>query len=223
MSRFGVKKLKSFFFLFFIRVCADQCGQAQHKGYNQYLNSLVADASPQNPKNRNSSIARVPVNYVHLRETDRFYKLSEEARNCFHPVLLNMMRRDASLRVTREQKTGQVVAKIVKVKVADLHLMFPQCDLDCRITVNVEATYDGPVEQLEQIPGDAAAARAGKPDRHKDRLSYTQGNYKVDLTQVTQPDAGGQVCTQLCALCVSGTLTRTSDSFQKGSRTGNRT
>lgn len=178
---------------------ANDPAQAQHKGFNGYLNSLVAEASPQNPKNKNSPIQRVPVNYVHLRETDRFYKLSEEARKSFHPVLQNMIyasRRDPSLRVTREQKTGQVVARIVKIKVADCHIMFPQCDLDCRITVNIEASYDGPVEQLEQIPHDGAAARGSKPDRHKDRLSYTQGNYKVDLTQVTQPEAaGGQVRT----------------------------
>lgn len=102
--------------------------------------------------------------------------------------------RHPSLRVTREQKTGQVVARIVKVKVADLHIMFPQCDLDCRITVNMEANYDGPVEQLEQIAQDGGGLRGDKPERHKDRLSYTQGNYKVDLTQVTQPDTGIQVC-----------------------------
>lgn len=106
-------------------------------------------------------------------------------------------RREPSLRVTREQKTGQVVAKIVKIKVADLHLMLPQCEFDCRISVNLEANYDGPVEQLEQIPQDGPAVRGGKPDRHKDRLSYTQGNYKVDLTQVTQPEANGQVCNKL--------------------------
>lgn len=157
----------------------------------------MAEASPQNPRNKNSPIPRVPVNYVHLRETDRFYRLSDEARKSFHPVVQNMIyasRRDPSLRVTREQKSGQVVARIVKIKVADLHIMFPQCDLDCRISVNVEVNYDGPVEQLEQIPQEGAAAvRGGKADRHKDRLSYTQGNYKVDLTQVTQPEASGQV------------------------------
>jgi hypothetical protein len=32
-----------------------------------------------------------------------------------------------------------------------------------------------------------------KADRHKDRLSYTQGNYRVDLTQVTQPEPGPSV------------------------------
>lgn len=161
----------------------------------------MAEASPQNPRNKTLPIPRVPVNYVHLRETDRFYKLSEEARKSFHPMVQNLLhasRRDPSLRVTKEQKTGQVVARIVKIKMADLHIMFPQCDLDCRVTVNVEVNYDGPVEQLEQIPQEGpATARGGKPDRHKDRLSYTQGNYKVDLTQVTQPEASGQVRVQV--------------------------
>ena len=41
--------------------------------------------------------------------------------------------------------------------------------------------YDGDIE-------DIIAAGIGEriPDRNKDRLSYTQSHYQIDLTQVTQ-------------------------------------
>lgn len=169
--------------------------QAQHKNFNNYLNSLVAETSLQNPKNQASPTPRVPVNYVHTREIDKFYRLPAGAQESLPPFLRHLLgaRRDPSVRVTMD-RAGRVVAKIVKVKVADLHLSFPQCDLDCRISVNIEIQWDGPVEGLEQVTQDGAGFRGDKPDRHKDRLSYTQGHYKVDLTQVTQPEAGDQVC-----------------------------
>lgn len=96
-----------------------------------------------------------------------------------------MGNKPANVRVTTDQKSGEVKAKITKAKVSDLHIYFPQCDLDCRISINIEAEWQGSVDELEQMnpAGD-------KADRHKDRLSYTQGNYRVDLTQVTQPEPG---------------------------------
>lgn len=155
---------------------------------------MVADTSPQNPKNQTAAVPRVPVNYVHTREIDKFYRLPAGAQENLPPFLRHLLgqRRDPSVRVTTD-RAGKVVAKIVKAKVADLHLSFPQCDLDCRISVNVEIQWEGPLEGLEQTTQDGAGFRGDKPDRHKDRLSYTHGNYKVDLTQVTQPDAGDQV------------------------------
>ncbi|KAJ4163598.1 hypothetical protein LMH87_005318 [Akanthomyces muscarius] len=61
------------------------------------------------------------------------------------------------------------------------------CPMDCRISINLEMNWEGPVDELEQH---AAAPVYGITDRRKDRLSYKQGNYQVDLTQVTMP--GGQ-------------------------------
>ncbi|PSR78063.1 CYTH-like domain-containing protein [Coniella lustricola] len=165
--------------------------ELQHKNYNEFLNSLVADTSPQNPKNKSLAEPRVPINYVHTREIDKFYN-PKEARQSLHPILQSIIDarglRSPSVRVTTE-RGGRVVAKIIKVKVADLHIYFPMCDLDCRISVNVEVDYEGPVDEQ---PDGGPGVRADRADRHKDRLSYTQGLYKVDLTQVTQPDAGGQ-------------------------------
>lgn len=99
-----------------------------------------------------------------------------------------MGNKPANVRITTDQKSGQVKAKITKAKVSDLHIYFPQCDLDCRISINIEAEWQGPVDELEHVN-----PASDKADRHKDRLSYTQGNYRVDLTQVTQPEPGPSV------------------------------
>lgn len=141
----------------------------------------------------NSPNPRVPVNYVHTREIDKFFRLPADIREHIPPVLRQRMRNDASIRVTTD-RSGRLVAKIVKVHISNLHIFLPNCGLDCRITVNVEIDFPGPVEGLEQIMLDGAGSRGDKPDRHKDRLTYTQGLYRVDLTQVTQPEAPVQVC-----------------------------
>lgn len=92
-------------------------------------------------------------------------------------------RRPVKVRVTYDQKTGEPLAKIVKARVGDLHLHLPTCPLDCRISINLEMAWDGSVEELERV----AVSHAEKfPDRNKDRLSYKQNHYQVDLTQVTQ-------------------------------------
>lgn len=90
-------------------------------------------------------------------------------------------------RVTYDQQTGEVLAKIIKGRVADLHIHFPDMPLDCRISVNLEWDWEGPAEEIIQ---GHAANRERQPDRNKDRLSYTHGFYQIDLTQVTQGDGG---------------------------------
>lgn len=143
--------------------------------------------------NKNSAQPRVPISYVHKREIDRFLEL-KDARNALPPVLLDRIQsghgRMPSIRVTRDED-NRIIAKIIKVKIQDLHIHMPRAMLDCRITVNVEVDYHGSLEGLEDGIG-----QPDRSDRHKDRLSYKQGAYQVDLTQVTQPDAGPgpQVC-----------------------------
>lgn len=89
-----------------------------------------------------------------------------------------------SIRVTRD-KNNRIIAKIIKVKIKDLHIHMPKAMLDCRITVNVEVDFHGVLEGLDDGVG-----QPDRTDRHKDRLSYRQGVYQVDLTQVSQPEAG---------------------------------
>lgn len=161
--------------------------ESKHKFFNEHLNALVKLSSPQNPNNKNAAEPRVPINYVHTKEIDRFLDL-KDPRQALPPVLLRLIEekraRMPSIRVTRD-KNNRVIAKIIKVKVEDLHIHMPKALLDCRITVNVEVDYHGPLDGL-----DGGVGQPDRTDRHKDRLSYRQGLYQVDLTQVSQPEAG---------------------------------
>jgi hypothetical protein len=156
--------------------------QAQHKFYNQFLNEIVLQTDPRNPNG--APTKRVQVIYKHRREIDRFYELPTE----LHGHLPGCMRarlgsrsRNIRVRVTYDQKTNQILNKIIKARVADIDLHLPMSPFDCRISINLEMNWDGSVEELEQ----AASNKADRqPDRNKDRLSYKQGHYQIDLTQV---------------------------------------
>ncbi|OLN96935.1 mRNA-capping enzyme subunit beta [Colletotrichum chlorophyti] len=155
--------------------------EVQHRGLNDFLNAMVVQTDPRNPNAR----GRVQIHYKHRREVDKFYEIPNamQARlpGCVRSLLSN--RRSIKVRVTYDMKTKEVLAKIVKARVADIHIHIPTCPLDCRISINLEMPWDGSVEELEQL----AVGHAEKfPDRNKDRLSYKQGHYQVDLTQVTQ-------------------------------------
>jgi polynucleotide 5'-triphosphatase len=89
--------------------------------------------------------------------------------------------RSARLRVTYDQKTNQILAKIIKVRIADMSIHLPKQPLDCRISVNFEMKFDGDIDAIM-----AQSQNDRSNDRSKDRLSYTQGLYQVDLTQVTK-------------------------------------
>ena len=157
--------------------------QPQHKGLNEFLNQMVLQADPRNPE---SGGRRVQVHYKHRREVDRYFELSPAHRDHLPGCVRSLMRpRQAPrARVTYDQRTKDVLAKIIKVRVADMHIHMPNAPVDCRISVNLEMDWPGPVEELEQGGGGGNAAR------QKDRLSYAQGNIQVDLTQVTMPGAG---------------------------------
>lgn len=137
------------------------------------------------PENPNRAKTRVQVVYAHRRERDRFYELPQSLHNTLPACIRNVLnpRHAIKVRVTHDQKTGQLLAKIIKARVADLDLYIPRCPLDCRISVNLEMRYDGDVDSLIQ-----SADSPRMPDRNKDRLSYTQSHYQIDLTQVTIAD-----------------------------------
>lgn len=166
--------------------------KAQHKSYNQFLNEMVLQTDPRNPNG--APVKRVQVIYKHRREIDRFYELPTE----LHGHLPGCMRarlgsrsRNIRVRVTYDQKTNQILNKIIKARVADIDLHMPMSPFDCRISINLEMNWDGSVEELEQ----AATNKADRqPDRNKDRLSYKHGHYQIDLTQVAHPVNGPGVC-----------------------------
>ncbi|TVY28277.1 mRNA-capping enzyme subunit beta [Lachnellula hyalina] len=149
---------------------------AQHSTLNNFLNAQVAAAHPNNPDSKK----RVSIDYLHRKETDTFYHLPPSWLPHLPAVIREYLKphQPVKVRVTRDQKTGNVLAKIIKARIADMSIYNPQAPLDCRISVNFEMRYDGDIELLVPSP-DA-------PERHKDRMSYTQGPYQIDLTLVTQ-------------------------------------
>ncbi|ORY70358.1 CYTH-like domain-containing protein [Pseudomassariella vexata] len=158
--------------------------ETQHRKLNEFLNKKVQDSHPANAQGGRPN-PNIPIQYKRRRETDRFYELPSLFTGRLPHIMQQLLRtkNHVKARVSYDQKTGDVIAKIVKARVADIHLHLPRMPLDCRISVNLEWDWDGPVEEIEQSQ---MANRERLPDRNKDRLSYTHGFYQVDLTQVTQ-------------------------------------
>lgn len=160
--------------------------EAQHKAFNDFLNSLVLETFPRNTTNGEQS--RVQIHYKHRREVDKFFELPAYLRDRLPACVQSLIpaKHAVKVRVTYDQKTKEVVAMIVKARIADINIHFPSCPLDCRISINLELAWDGTVGELEK----AAAHHDPLPDRNKDRLSYKQSHYQVDLTQVTHTAPG---------------------------------
>ncbi|KAK3385415.1 CYTH-like domain-containing protein [Podospora didyma] len=161
--------------------------ESQHKKYNEFLNEMVVQTHPDHPINQQNAgrvRPRVPIEYKHRREVDRFFELPAQLRDQVLPACvanpIASRKHAAKVRVTYDQKTNEVLAKIIKARIADISLHFPDCPLDCRISINLEMNWDGPISQLESND------RGTIPHRNKDRLSYTHSHYQIDLTQVTQ-------------------------------------
>ncbi|KAK5657478.1 hypothetical protein OQA88_3050 [Cercophora sp. LCS_1] len=162
--------------------------EGQHKAFNEFLNTMVLQA---HPDNKDRTGPRVPIKYKHRREIDKFFEIPPNMRNSMLPACvsgpISKRGHQAKVRVTYDQKTNEVLAKIVKARVADISLHMPEYPLDCRISINLEMDWDGDVEELERLP---QGNRPPPPNRNKDRLSYNHGPYQVDLTQVIQVIAG---------------------------------
>ncbi|KAH6877148.1 CYTH-like domain-containing protein [Thelonectria olida] len=162
--------------------------EAQHKYFNDFLNQMVIQTDPRAPNGAN----RVQVHYKHRREIDRFFDLPTDLQGQIPGCVRNRLgkrSKNVRVRVTYDQKTREILNKIIKARVADINIHMPMCPMDCRISINLEMNWDGSVEELEQV----TAGHAQQQDRNKDRLSYKHGNYQIDLTQVTHssPAPGG--------------------------------
>jgi hypothetical protein len=125
---------------------------------------------------------RIPMRYVHTKERDSFYEAPPFALNGLPPSIRAQInpRHQAKLRVTTDQKTGKVIAKIIKVRVADLDIYSPHTVFDWRISVNLEMNYEGDIDGLVEGGGNSGK----RADRIKDRVTYKHLAYQVDLTQV---------------------------------------
>ncbi len=127
------------------------------------------------------------MDYIHKRECDTFYELSQAGVLNLPSSIraqMNPRHNKAKVRITTDQKTGEVKAKIVKVRVADIDVFSPFTAFDWRVSVNLEMNFEGDMgDSVEQ------ASMEGKgPDRNKDRVSYKHLYYTIDLTQVTPTD-----------------------------------
>jgi len=153
---------------------------AHHKFFNDYLNELVKQSHP------GAGTGRLPLVYRHHKQTDSFVELTPELQKYVPGCMTRQQsgRRSQRVRISRDQETKEVIAKIVKSRVGDLDLHLPTSPMDCRISVNLEWDWDGPTQELEALA--ARQKGTGEPDRNKDRVTYTHGHYQVDLTQVTQ-------------------------------------
>lgn len=169
--------------------------QSQHKSFNNYLNHVLMKAAQQPPPGDPSGRppTRIRMHYVHTRERDTFYELPPEKYDILPPSIRATLnpRNKLRVRVTTDQKTGKVLKKIIKTRIADLNIYSPRTPFDWRISVNMEMPYNYDHEGLAPLGGDG-----NDGDRNKDRLSYKHLCYQIDLTQVT--DVGFSIAMVLC-------------------------
>ncbi|KAG9198261.1 mRNA-capping enzyme subunit beta [Epicoccum nigrum] len=154
----------------------------QHKRMNMYLNRQVQASVPA-PGNK-----RPEVKYKHTREVDQFYELVQVGFSQLPATVQKLIHhsgRKERVRVSRDAKTGAVLRKMVKLRIANLEISSPQTEWDYRIGVNLEVHYPGDPEELPPAVEDGKASR--DMQRMKDRMSYSWlGAYQIDLTQVMQ-------------------------------------
>ncbi|KAG2010008.1 hypothetical protein CC2G_012867 [Coprinopsis cinerea AmutBmut pab1-1] len=97
----------------------------QHKHFNTLLNNLKTSSdSPSHPS--------TPVTYSHLYLVDSFY--------ASEPLFNGDVRLKGSdkIRVTRDEKTREVVQCVKKIRLGDLNVFSPKRNADWRISVNLE-------------------------------------------------------------------------------------
>ncbi|OAX79636.1 hypothetical protein ACJ72_06042 [Emergomyces africanus] len=154
---------------------------AQHRAVNDFLNDTVKSSISQPG-------TRIPLTYAHKKERDTFYEISSSA---LPPIIQHHLnpRHKPKVRVTTDQQTGAVLARIIKCRIADLDVYSPRTCLDWRISVNLEMNYEGDIGELSSPsdPTSLVGAGPGAPRsgaRSKDRMSYRHLAYQIDLTQV---------------------------------------
>jgi polynucleotide 5'-triphosphatase len=90
--------------------------------------------------------------------------------------------------MTRDERTGEVVECVKKVRLRDLNIYSPKRAADWRVSVNLEIpgmlwVFNTQIcIYCSQVP-----VPVGTPThtRRKDRISYSHEEFSIDLTQVT--------------------------------------
>lgn len=165
--------------------------EEQHALFNKLLN----DAVQQSRVGGKAGRPRVPMEYKHTREVDTFYELPSAELAALPPEIRGIVTRQGGtksvrVRVTRDRRSGEVLAKIIKARIRDLHVYSPRHEFDWRVSVNVELNWDGDLQSLLQT---SSADHA----RNKDRVSYRHLCYQIDLTQVKATNVGAQLTHEL--------------------------
>lgn len=160
------------------------CFQSQHRTLNGFLNKALLSSQPtkSTPTAAAPPKPRIPMSYVHTRECDASYELKSSSYHTLPPsvrALINQRNRPR-VRITTDQKSGRELAKIIKMRVADIEVYSPRTLFDWRVSVSLEMNYDGDMRDLEET-----TEGGKKADRNKDRMSYKHLAYQIDLTQVT--------------------------------------
>lgn len=130
--------------------------ETQHKYFNRFLNTSFEKSQIKN-KGQN----RIPMKYRHTKEVDRFYSNLSYDQNLQNRI-----------RVTTDKKTGQVISRLIKTRIASLNILSPRSQFDWRLSVNIE-------KPVEQVPLGTLVM-----ERDKDRLSYIHQYCQIDLSQV---------------------------------------
>ena len=162
--------------------------ESQHRSLNGFLNeALKTSLNLKKPNPASLSPPpkpRISMSYVHTRERDAFYELSQAGELSLPPFVraqLNSRHNKAKVRITTDQKTGRELAKIIKVRIADLDIYSPKTPFDWRISVNLEMAFEGDMKDLVEVQ----EGQRRQPNRNKDRMTYKHLAYQIDLTQVT--------------------------------------
>lgn len=151
--------------------------QQEHQQMNKYLNMATQ---------KSLQPGRSQISYKHTYETDTFLPLSQAGVTALPQVIKQHagQNRELRLRTTTETKTRTVTARIIKLKLADLHIYNPGESYDCRISINLEVNMNSPELDPELITTQPSGTQPPLPERRKDRLSYKHLAYQVDLTKV---------------------------------------
>jgi len=96
---------------------------------------------------------------------------------------------DVDPKIQRPGVQPPIIARIVKLRLADLDIYCPSDPFDIRLSVNIEIDFQGRQDidpsLLVISPEEEARSKNPKPPRYKDRLSFKHLAYSIDLTQVS--------------------------------------
>ncbi|KAF2171937.1 hypothetical protein M409DRAFT_63472 [Zasmidium cellare ATCC 36951] len=157
-----------------------EMNEQEHKFMNAFLNDCFVQSQPKATKGRE------PIDYKHIYEVDSFRTLSKAGMAAL-PGAAHRRRpdRDLKLRTSTDTKTGEVRARIIKVKLGeDLHIFGAGDPYDVRISMNLEINMDRPGFDPTLLTEEPTETKRAPPNRRKDRLSYKHLAYQVDLTRV---------------------------------------